>query len=301
MAINELGVFIDGENVNQFEIISEIFKNLDSRNFHSKTRKIIFSKLSNVDVDLLTEILKTNLLQIVVSYKRIVKTKQKKKDREQNKNNADFRFYIEVLDCLYQDNPDGFVFATGDKDYTELVLELKKRGKYLIGFGNENRASDKYISLFDEFIICEDLKKKSENKEVSPNVAKEKVSDNLKKVKEEQAKKEKENKRLEEARLREEKARIKEENRKKEKEKREQKIERDQKFIEIFKVYVDEFLKANQPNKYLLTTITSEIKKKHPEIFPEKYRVKYDIYVKLGVDIKNDTQDKSKAYLEILP
>ena len=301
MAVNELGVFIDGENVNQFEIISEIFKKLDSKNFHSKTRKIIFSNLSNVDISLLTETLKTNLLQIVVSYKRIVKNKKKDKAREQNKNNADFRFYIEVLDCLYQDNPDGFVFATGDKDYTELVLELKKRGKYLIGFGNESRASDKYISLFDEFIICEDLKKKSENKEVSPNVAKEKVSDNLKKAKEEQAKKEKEQKRLEEARLREEKARIKEENRKKEEENRRQKIEREQKFIESFKIYVDEFLNANRPNKYLLTTITSEIKKKHPEIFPEKYRVKYDIYVKLGVDIKNDTQDKSKAYLEILP
>ncbi len=301
MAVNELGVFIDGENVNQFEIISEIFKKLDSKNFHSKTRKIIFSNLSNVDISLLTETLKTNLLQIVVSYKRIVKNKKKDKAREQNKNNADFRFYIEVLDCLYQDNPDGFVFATGDKDYTELVLELKKRGKYLIGFGNESRASDKYISLFDEFIICEDLKKKSENKEVSPNVAKEKVSDNLKKAKEEQAKKEKEQKRLEEARLREEKARIKEENRKKEEENRRQKIEREQKFIESFKIYVDEFLKTNRPNKYLLTTITSEIKKKHPEIFPEKYRVKYDIYVKWGVDIKNDTQDKSKAYLEILP
>lgn len=301
MTVNELGVFIDGENVNQFEIISEIFKNLDSRNFHSKTRKIIFSNLNNVDISLLTETIKTNLLQIVVSYKRIVKNKKKDKAREQNKNNADFRFYIEVLDCLYQDNPDGFVFATGDKDYTELVLELKKRGKYLIGFGNENRASDKYISLFDEFIICEDLKKKSENKEVSPNVAKEKVSDNLKKAKEEQAKKEKEQKRLEEARLREEKARIKEENRKKEEENRKQKIEREKKFIESFKIYVDEFLKTNRPNKYLLTTITSEIKKKHPEVFPEKYRVKYDIYVKLGVDIKNDTQDKSKAYLEILP
>ena len=149
MAVNELGVFIDGENVNQFEIISEIFKKLDSKNFHSKTRKIIFSNLSNVDISLLTETLKTNLLQIVVSYKRIVKNKKKDKAREQNKNNADFRFYIEVLDCLYQDNPDGFVFATGDKDYTELVLELKKRGKYLIGFGNESRASDKYISLFD--------------------------------------------------------------------------------------------------------------------------------------------------------
>lgn len=301
MAINELGVFIDGENVNQFEIISDIFKNLNSRNFHLKTRKIIFSKLSNVDVDLLTEILKTNLLQIVVSYKRIVKTKQKKKDREQNKNNADFRFYIEVLDCLYQDNPDGFVFATGDKDYTELVLELKKRGKYLIGFGNEKRSSDKYASLFDEFIICEDLKKKNENKEVSSNKEKEKVSDNLKKAKEEQAKKEKENKRLEQEKLREEKARVKEENRKKEEENRKQKIEREQKFIESFKIYVDEFLKSNRPGKYLLTTITSEIKKKHPEIFPENYRVKYDIYVKLGVDIKNDTQDKPKAYLEILP
>ncbi len=294
MAISELGIFIDGENVNQFEIISDIFKNLDSRNFHLKIRKIIFSKLSNVDVELLTEILKTNLLQIVVSYKHIVKTKQKKKDREQNKNNADFRFYIEVLDCLYNDNPDGFIFATGDKDYTELVLELKRRGKYLIGFGNEKRSSDKYASLFDEFIICEDLKKKSKNKDVSSNKVKEQVSNNLKKAKEEQAKKEKENKRLEQKRLREE-------NRKREEENRKQKIEREQKFIESFKIYVDEFLKSNRPGKYLLTTITSVIKKKHPEIFPENYRVKYDIYVKLGVDIKNETQDKPKAYLEILP
>ena len=42
----------------------------------------------------LTEIVKDNYLDVVVSYKRIRSVKNRESVRYENKNNADFRFYI---------------------------------------------------------------------------------------------------------------------------------------------------------------------------------------------------------------
>lgn len=296
MKPKELGVFIDYENVNQLEIIEEIFTYLKNRDYSFKTRKMIMSKLSNVE--LLNDTIKMNCLQIVVSYKRINNHKNNESAKYENKNNADFRFYIEVLDCLYQENPDGFVFVSGDKDYTELVLELKKRGKYLIGIGNRANTSEKYINLFDEFIFCEDLQRKVDLKKNELNKKLEELMLNNEKDKiQEQAKKDKENKKIEQARKRAEKTRIREENKLKNEEVIKQKKEQEEQFINEFGPLVNDFLNSHKPGKYLLSTITSEIKKKNPDKFPKK--VRFDIYTKLNFDVKNDTNDKSKAYLEI--
>lgn len=292
----ELGVFIDYENVNQLEIIEEIFTYLKNHDYSFKTRKMIMSKLSNVE--LLNDTIKMNYLQIVVSYKRINNNKNNESAKYDNKNNADFRFYIEVLDCLYQENPDGFVFVSGDKDYTELVLELKKRGKYLIGIGNRANTSEKYVNLFDEFVFCEDLQRKVDLKKNELNKKLEELMlNNEKDRNQEQAKKDKENKKIEQARKKAEKTRIREENRIKNEEIIKQKKEQEEQFINEFGPLVNEFLSSHKPGKYLLSTITSEIKKKNPDKFPKK--VRFDIYTKLNFDVKNDTDDKSKAYLEI--
>lgn len=296
MKPRELGVFIDYENVNQLEIIEEIFTYLKNHDYSFKTRKMIMSKLSNVE--LLNDTIKMNYLQIVVSYKRINNNKNNESAKYDNKNNADFRFYIEVLDCLYQENPDGFVFVSGDKDYTELVLELKKRGKYLIGIGNRANTSEKYVNLFDEFVFCEDLQRKVDLKKNELNKKLEELMlNNEKDRNQEQAKKDKENKKIEQARKKAEKTRIREENRIKNEEIIKQKKEQEEQFINEFGPLVNEFLSSHKPGKYLLSTITSEIKKKNPDKFPKK--VRFDIYTKLNFDVKNDTDDKSKAYLEI--
>lgn len=296
MLQTKVGVFIDYENFNQVELFEELFNHLKVKNLFPVRRKLIMSKINSTNP--LTEIIKDNYLDIVVSYKRIRSVKNRESVRYENKNNADFRFYIEVLDCLYLDNPDGFVLASGDKDYTELVIELKKRGKYLIGVGNRSNTSEKYIALFDEFIYCEDLTLKVQSKQDEINALVEKlVSDKLEALKKEYALKELEEKKQKQEALRIEKLKIKEENKRKNQELLEQKQLREQHLIDQFGPLVENFIATHKPGKYLLSTITSEIKKDHPDQFPKKIR--YDIYTKLNFDVKNDTDDKSKAYLEI--
>ena len=296
MLKTKVGVFIDYENFNQVELFEELFSYIKSKNFFPIRRKLVMSNINSANQ--LTEIVKNNYLDIVVSYKRIRLVKNRESVRYENKNNADFRFYIEVLDCLYLDNPEGFVLASGDKDYTELVIELKKRGKYLIGVGNRANTSEKYIALFDEFIYCEDLNSKIQSKQNEINQIIEKlVSDKLNEEKKELAKKELESKKKNQETLRLEKTKIKEDNKRKNQELLERKKERELHLIQEFGPLVEKFISTHKPGKYLLSTITSEIKKNYPDQFPKKIR--YDIYTKLNFDVKNDTDDKSKAYLEI--
>ena len=296
MIQNKVGVFIDYENFNQVELFNELFDYLKNRNYFPIRRKLIMSKINSTNS--LTEIVKDNYLDVVVSYKRIRSVKNRESVRYENKNNADFRFYIEALECLFIDNPDGFVIASGDKDYTELVIELKKRGKYLIGVGNRANTSEKYIALFDEFIYCEDLMQKVQSKQKELDQLIEKlVSDKLEAIKKEQAQKESDDKKQKQEALRLEKLKIKEENKRKNEELLKQKKIREEHLISEFGPLVENFLQTHKPGKYLLSTITSEIKKDHPDQFPKK--IKYDIYTKLNFDVKNDSDDKSKAYLEI--
>jgi hypothetical protein len=297
MIQNKVGVFIDYENFNQVELFNELFDYLKNRNYFPIRRKLIMSKINSTNS--LTEIVKDNYLDVVVSYKRIRSVKNRESVRYENKNNADFRFYIEALECLFIDNPDGFVIASGDKDYTELVIELKKRGKYLIGVGNRANTSEKYIALFDEFIYCEDLMQKVQSKQKELDQLIEKlVSDKLEAIKKEQAQKESDDKKQKQEALRLEKLKIKEENKRKNEELLKQKKIREEHLISEFGPLVENFLQTHKPGKYLLSTITSEIKKDHPDQFPKK--IKYDIYTKLNFDVKNDSDDKSKAYLEIV-
>ena len=179
------------------------------------------------------------------------------------------------------------------------MIELKKRGKYLIGVGNRANTSEKYIALFDEFIYCEDLMQKVQSKQKELDQLIEKlVSDKLEAIKKEQAQKESDDKKQKQEALRLEKLKIKEENKRKNEELLKQKKIREEHLISEFGPLVENFLQTHKPGKYLLSTITSEIKKDHPDQFPKK--IKYDIYTKLNFDVKNDSDDKSKAYLEIV-
>ena len=291
-----VSVFIDYENVNKIELIEEIFSYLKKKNYVSHTRKIIMSKLSNVEA--LTNVVKENYLDVVISYKRLRTNVKNESSKYENKNNADFRFYIEVMKSLYEDDPDGFVFASGDKDYTELVLELKKQGKYLIGIGNRKNTSEKYIDLFDEFIFCEDLQKQIDLKKEKEEELKEKLRLEIEKeLEQERLKKEKEQKKLLEEKAREEKLRKKEENKKLQEAQKKAKEDEQKALLNMFKPLVEEYLNTHKPGKHLLSTITSEIKNLHKDKFPK--RVPSNIYVELGFNVEYADGDKSKAYIEI--
>ena len=83
----KVGVFIDYENVNQLALIEEIFSYLQKKNYFSVKRKIIMSKLTNPES--LTEAVKTNCLQVVVSYKKLRVAKNSESKKAENKNNCD--------------------------------------------------------------------------------------------------------------------------------------------------------------------------------------------------------------------
>lgn len=150
----KVATLIDIENINDFEVIPEIFSYLESKKYHAFPRKVIISKLSQVEA--LTNLVKTSNLELIVSTKRL-KPGKSKADKDKNKNNADFRIYLEAMDCLYNDNPDAFLIASSDDDFTELIFRLQKTQKHLIGVGSKNVTTKDYQMLFDEFIFTEDL------------------------------------------------------------------------------------------------------------------------------------------------
>ena len=178
----KIATFIDSENVNKLEVIPELLKYLDHEGFIPSPKKIIVSKITQPEE--YTRLIKEYCLELVVSYKRIKKGKAKK-TKEVNHNNADFRYYIEVLDCFYKENDiDAFCIVTSDDDYTELILKLKNEGKFLIGVGNKDNTSPKFRALFDEFLLVEDLL--VQNKVISQNEETTKAESTSMKINEEE-------------------------------------------------------------------------------------------------------------------
>ena len=155
---NKAAVFIDAENINTSEVYPLIFKTLISKGYTPFIRMMVISQLSD-EFKNINSVIKENTLDVIVSYKPISSKKEK------NKNNADFRLYIEVCKILfnpqYQDI-NTYVLASSDEGFTELVLLLKKYGKKVFGIGNRGKGrqvtSLDYLRLFDEnFFFVEDL------------------------------------------------------------------------------------------------------------------------------------------------
>lgn len=306
----KIATFIDSENVNKLEIIPELLKYLDHEGFIPSPKKIIVSKITQPEE--YTRIIKEYCFEIVVSYKLLKKGKAKKV-KEANHNNADFRYYIEVLDCFYKEKDiDAFCIVASDDDYTELILKLKSEGKFLIGVGFKENTSPKFRALFDEFFSVEDFL--SQNK--ANNQSEETTNDDIidkKKLEEEEANNdavidkqntkesiEKDVKKSPKKSKKIKKDKSSSNDKEKENQTKETNEKENQK--DVKKALMDEFLDHAKkyistlgPGKYNLSNITSIIKKTYPNRF--NMRVSFNKYELIGFKVYIDDNDKSNAYI----
>ncbi len=270
-----LAVLIDFENANQKDLITEFFSYLDKKGFLSYPRKLITSKITSLEST--NALIKENNLELIVSNRPLSKG--------HNRNNADFRMYIETMDILYKDDVDAFCLISSDDDFLELVLKLKRTGKYLIGIGNKNTSPD-YIKHFNEFLFCEDF---------------DKIVQERKKALEEQKKKEEflkkqEKKRLEKARQ-EELKRIADEKRRL-KELAKLKVEEERLMLQTqIKQAIDIAISNHNEGRYPLTAIIKDIKDANPEL--KKHRIPLKIFDELNYDYKLDETNTENKYVEI--
>jgi uncharacterized protein (TIGR00288 family) len=74
------------------------------------------------------------------------------------KNSADIRMVVDAMDlCFSKEHIDMFVLASGDSDFTPLVVKLRENDKTVIGLGVKNSTSKLLIENCDEFIFYDDL------------------------------------------------------------------------------------------------------------------------------------------------
>src|SRR5437870_4501309 len=76
-----------------------------------------------------------------------------------NKKNAtDIRLAIDALELVFTRPEIGtFILLSGDSDFSTMVIKLKEYGKYVIGVGSRESASDLLIQNCDEYFSYNDL------------------------------------------------------------------------------------------------------------------------------------------------
>ena len=76
-----------------------------------------------------------------------------------NKKNAtDIRLAVDAIELVFTRQEIGtFILLSGDSDFSSLVLKLKEYGKYVIGVGIRESASDLLIQNCDEYYSYSDL------------------------------------------------------------------------------------------------------------------------------------------------
>jgi uncharacterized protein (TIGR00288 family) len=76
-----------------------------------------------------------------------------------NKKNAtDIRLAVDAIELLFTRSEIGtFILLSGDSDFSSLVIKLKEYGKYVIGVGIRESASDLLIQNCDEYFSYNDL------------------------------------------------------------------------------------------------------------------------------------------------
>ena len=68
------------------------------------------------------------------------------------KNSTDIRLAIDALEIVFTRPEIGtFILLSGDSDFSSMVLKLKEYGKYVIGVGLQESASDLLIQNCDEY------------------------------------------------------------------------------------------------------------------------------------------------------
>lgn len=161
--LKKTAIFIDYENANALDSYNPLFLKLNSLGYNSCIRKLISStipKAKNFE-----EVVKENEFEFVLSNKKVIKGNKKK-----NFNNADFRMYVEVLKDLYTLDIETFIIYASDEGYTDLICEIKRNGKEVIGVGDKNKVKENYISLFHNFIFIDDFTSKTQIKDDDINI-----------------------------------------------------------------------------------------------------------------------------------
>ena len=76
-----------------------------------------------------------------------------------NKKNAtDIRLAIDAIELVFTRPEIGtFILLSGDSDFSSMVIKLKEYGKYVIGVGIRESASDLLIQNCDEYFSYSDL------------------------------------------------------------------------------------------------------------------------------------------------
>src|SRR5258708_24964685 len=74
------------------------------------------------------------------------------------KNGTDIRLAVDAIELVFTRPEIGtFILLSGDSDFSSLVIKLKEYGKYVIGVGIRESASDLLIQNCDEYYSYSDL------------------------------------------------------------------------------------------------------------------------------------------------
>lgn len=290
---NKTAVFIDYENINLTDSYNLLFSKLIKEGYNPVIRKLVCSTLPKKTN--FTDVIKDNLLDLIVSYKPLKKGTSKI-IKEKNLNNADFRLYVEALKLLYN-NPEinTYVIATSDDDYYELILAIKNEGKFLIGVGNKLTTSQGFKDLFNEFYYIEDLLVQP-NKVVEEKIEVKKVETNS--INKTINKKEKKNNKVKKQTKPKD---IKQENKKSKKIEEKPTSKKDKIFYSVLKNAISEELntaKNKNENSYFISNLISKVKTDLPYLKNYRKITKSDIE-KCGFKIEYENDEKVKGYIKI--
>ena len=293
---NKTAVFIDYENVNLTDSYNLLFSKLIKEGYYPCVRKIVCSTLPKKTN--FTDVIKDNLLDLIVSYKPIKKGTSKI-IKEKNLNNADFRLYVESLKYLYNNQDiNTYVIATSDDDYYELIVAIKNEGKFLIGVGNKATTSQSFKDLFNKFYYVEDLLNEVNKEEVKQEVVKkeEKIISSKKKTTKKEIKQSTKtnNKSI--------KPEAKKETKKIKKAEKKETYKKDKIFYSVLKNAISEELntaKTKNENSYFISNLISKVKTDLPYLKNYRKITKTDIE-KCGFKIEYENDEQVKGYIKII-
>ncbi len=284
---NKTAVFIDYENINITDSYSLLFKKLIKEGYNPCIRKIICStipKKANF-----VDIIKDNLLDIIVSCKPLKKGTSKI-IKEKNLNNADFKLYTEALRILYTNKDvNTYVIATSDDDYYELIVSIKKEGKYVIGVGNKATTNSSFKDLFDKFYYIEDLSNENDKK-----LTVEEVKNNTTIINKKNITKTNNNEKKEAPKQKKKIVQPK-----KEKDNKKE-YKKDKIFYSVLKNAISEELntaKTKNEDSYFISNLISKIKNDLPYLKNYNKITKTDIE-KCGYKIEYENNEKVKGYIK---
>jgi uncharacterized LabA/DUF88 family protein len=148
-------LLIDAENFS-YKHVNELFTHLEKKEFNL-TLKLAFADWSQSSLN--TRDWKQTLNKLSIRTHHLF-------NFSSGKNASDIQLVIYAMELLYTDpDIDTFILATSDGDFTPLVLNLKEKGKKVIGFGNAV-SSQTLSDSCDEYYML----KLNKLKDIAPEI-----------------------------------------------------------------------------------------------------------------------------------